>query len=197
MQKKRMDSEPFKKGIKVLVLGASGSGTTTLGKELERKTYLRHLDVDDYYWKKTEPPFREKVPLSTRNKNLKSDFHRLANVVVSGSLVSWGKEWESAFDLVVFIRLANKERMGRLKKREEERYGDKLLTDTGIQENSRAFLHWANQYENPHFKGRSLNAHINWLKSFECPVLEVDGKLELSKKVELVLREMNGVGRTV
>ena len=87
--------------------------------------------------------------------------------------------------------------MGRLKKREEERYGDKLLTDTGIQENSRAFLHWANQYENPHFKGRSLNAHINWLKSFDCPVLEVDGKLELSKKVELVLREMNGVGRTV
>ena len=39
------------------ILGASGSGTTTLGRALaERLTYL-HFDTDDYYWLSTDPPF--------------------------------------------------------------------------------------------------------------------------------------------
>ena len=40
--------------MKILIFGASGSGTTTLGKEIEKITDFTHLDVDDYYWKKTE-----------------------------------------------------------------------------------------------------------------------------------------------
>ena len=39
--------------MKILIFGASGSGTTTLGKEIEKRTDFTHLDIDDYYWKKT------------------------------------------------------------------------------------------------------------------------------------------------
>ena len=122
--------------MKILLFGASGTGTTTLGKEIEKRTDFKHLDVDDYYWKKTNPPFQEKIPLAKRNKHLMVDFNKSDNVVVSGSLVSWGKEWERVFDLAVFMRLENKERMERLKKREVKRYGKSLFTDKKIQENS-------------------------------------------------------------
>lgn len=182
--------------MKLLIFGASGSGTTTLGKEVERRSNFKHLDVDDYYWKKTKLLFQEKIPLTERNKKLKADFNKFENVIVSGSMVSWGKEWEIAFDLAVFIRLENKERIKRLKKRETERYGDKLLTDEKIQRNSNAFLEWANQYENSSFNGRTLKIHNNWIKLLDCKVLRINGEVELKYNVEKVLTEIKLLATT-
>lgn len=176
--------------MKILLFGASGSGTTTLGNEIEKRTDFKHLDADNYYWKKTVPPFQEKIPLIERNEKLKADFFKYEHVVVSGSMVSWGKEWETAFDLAVFIRLDNNERMQRLKKREMERYGEKLLTDKKIQETSKAFLEWANQYEKPEFSGRSLKVHNDWIELLDCKVLRIDGQMELIKKLEILLDEI-------
>ncbi|SFW74044.1 Adenylate kinase [Sinomicrobium oceani] len=176
--------------MKILLFGASGSGTTTLGKEIEKRTDFRHLDVDDYYWKRTTPPYREKIPLAERNENLKADFNASANVVLSGSMVSWGKEWETVFDLAVFIRLENNERMRRLKKREAQRYGEKLLTDEKTRQNSVAFLEWAAQYENPDFEGRSLKLHQAWMTILHCNILILNGKTDLNDNVEKVLTEI-------
>ena len=38
-------------------MGASGSGTTTLGAALGARLGCRHVDSDDLFWVKTEPPF--------------------------------------------------------------------------------------------------------------------------------------------
>lgn len=176
--------------MKILIFGASGSGTTTLGKEIEKRSDFKHLDADDYYWKKTNPPYQIKIPLVERNEKLKIDFEKFENVIISGSVVSWGKEWETAFDLAVFIRLENTERMERLKKRETDRYGEKLLTDNKIRQNSNAFLEWANQYEAPKFNGRSLEIHSNWMEMLDCKVLSLNGANELSDKVKIVLNEI-------
>ncbi len=68
--------------MKILIFGASGSGTTTLAKELACKSNFVHLDADDYYWKQTKNPYTEKVPLYKRNENIKKDFFKHENVVV-------------------------------------------------------------------------------------------------------------------
>ncbi|WP_299439536.1 AAA family ATPase [uncultured Aquimarina sp.] len=176
--------------MKIIIFGASGSGTTTLAQEIEKRTDFIHLDVDDYYWKKTTPPFQEKTPLIARNKRFKADFKNFENVVVSGSLVTWGKEWETSFDLAIFMILDNKKRMDRLYKREKERYGEKLFSDKKTQQISKAFLEWANQYENPNFDGRSLKIHYNWIKLLHCKVLRIDGETALNDKTKKVLTEI-------
>ncbi|NER12093.1 AAA family ATPase [Leptobacterium flavescens] len=176
--------------MKILIFGASGSGTTTLGKEIEKATDFVHLDADDYYWKKTDPPFTEKIPLAERNEKIKSDFNKNENVVISGSMISWGREWETSFDLAIFIYLNNKVRMERLKKREFEHYGEKLYTDPVRKKNYQAFLDWANQYENPDFKGRSLKMHNDWIEKLDCKVLRIDGEIELRDKVDRVMTEI-------
>ncbi len=112
-------------------------------------------------------------------------------------MVSWGKEWEQAFDLAIFILLENKERIERLKKRETERYGKKLLTDKNIQQNSKAFLEWANQYENPNFNGRSLKVHNDWIELLGCKVLKLDGRIELTEKAETVIKVIKTTGNNV
>ena len=38
-------------------MGASGSGTTTLGAALGARLGWRHVDSDDLFWERTEPPF--------------------------------------------------------------------------------------------------------------------------------------------
>lgn len=180
--------------MKILIFGASGSGTTTLGKELKKKTKFKHLDVDDYYWKSTEPPFQEKIPLVERNQKLTSDFKKYENIIISGSMVSWGKQWEKAFDLAIFIYLNSDTRIKRLEKREIERYGNKLLTDKKTQLDSKAFLEWARKYEQPNFMGRSLKIHNDWIKLLDCPVLRIDGKKELNNKNEKVLEKIKTTG---
>ena len=80
--------------------------------------------------------------------------------------------------------------MERLKKRETERYGENLLTDKKIQQNSKAFLEWANQYENPKFDGRILKVHNNWIGLLDCKTLMIDGKTELNVNVEKVMIEI-------
>lgn len=179
--------------MKILLFGASGSGTTTLGSSVETRTGFKHLDADDYYWKKTNPPYQEKIALDERNRNLKADFEKFEDVIVSGSLVTWGKEWETAFDIAFFIRLENIERMERLKKRESELYGEKLLTDSKIQKKFMAFLEWANQYENPNFKGRSLKVHNNWIKALNYPVITLNGQMKITDKVSIILKEISNI----
>jgi adenylate kinase family enzyme len=181
--------------MKIIVVGASGSGTTTLGKSLASTLNYIHLDADDYYWEKTNPPFREKIPLGKRNASLATEFKQTENVVLSGSLVSWGDPWKTAFDLAIFLFLPNEIRMKRLRAREVERYGSLLLTDPFYRKNSQAFLDWAQRYDDPAFEGRSLQAHLNWLNSLDCPVLRIEGEIELKDQIKTVLDKIRILAR--
>jgi adenylate kinase family enzyme len=79
--------------MKVLVLGASGAGTSTLGAALAASLGWAWIDLDDFYWEPTEPPFTTK-----RDRNVRLDLieNALANqhdVVVSGSPLAWERRW--------------------------------------------------------------------------------------------------------
>ncbi len=174
--------------MKVLVIGASGSGTTTLAKAIGENFGFLHLDADDYYWAKTNPPFKIKVPLVERQESLWKGSQSTHKVVISGSLVSWGKEWENAFDLVIFIRMDPTLRMKRLKERELSRYGNQLKLDPEVKANSKAFLTWAKKYDDPSFSGRSIRIHKEWMNRLNCKIIQLDGGEELDQKLQLVAK---------
>lgn len=176
--------------MKIHIFGASGSGTTTLGKALHEKLGYRHLDADDYYWEKTDPPFQQKVPLEKRNQRITAAFKAQENCIISGSMVSWGPEWASAFDLYVFLYLPPAIRMQRLYNREIERYGDLLMTDEKIKTESKAFMDWARQYDNGTFQGRSLAIHLDWIKVLDGQVLKIEGDTTVAERVEKLITEI-------
>jgi Shikimate kinase len=41
---------------RIHILGASGSGTTTLGRALAERLQYPHFDTDDSFWVPTDPP---------------------------------------------------------------------------------------------------------------------------------------------
>jgi hypothetical protein len=72
------------------IVGASGSGTTSLAVEMAARYGDRHLDTDDYFWLPTIPPYREKRPREERLAFLREAARESKSWVLSCSLCGWG-----------------------------------------------------------------------------------------------------------
>lgn len=173
--------------MKLNIVGASGSGTTTLADAVARAQGWTHLDVDDFYWVPTDPPFQEKLPVDVRQAALASAAARHDDVVVSGSLVSWGDRWSKTFDLVVFLYIPVETRIARLRERERARYGARLDEDPQAAARSAEFLAWSRRYEEPTFEGRSLSVHRRWLETVSGTVLSIEGDTSRDARLHAVL----------
>jgi adenylate kinase family enzyme len=155
----------------VLITGASGSGTTTLGRALANDWSVPHADIDDYYWIPTSPPYTAKRPVPERLALMEAMFLPRDAWVLSGSIVSWGEPIVEKLDAVVFVTIDAYLRMDRLADRERRRYGESHGIDKDVH---RAFFEWARSYDDPNFAGRSRAGHERWLAALACPVLTVN-----------------------
>ena len=88
---------------RIHITGASGAGTTTLGKHLANALRCVHFDSDDFYWLPTDPPFQTKRDMPERILLLQDSLSGNDDRVLSGSLVGWGDPLISLFTAVVFI----------------------------------------------------------------------------------------------
>lgn len=162
--------------MRILVTGASGAGTTTLGRALAQELGCAALDADHYYWLPTEPPFRDKRDRAERRAMLERDLVQ-DPVVVSGSVMDWGPKIEDAFDLIVFLTLPAEIRIARLQAREEAAFG---RVDP-------KFLEWAAQYDSGTQAGRSRLRHERWLAMRRTALLRIDGDTTVEERVRRVL----------
>ena len=112
---------------RIHILGASGSGATTLGRHLAKELGGIHLDADDYYWLRTNPPFTDKRDSAERVALIEHDIRTEPNWVLSGSICSWGDPLLERFTLAIFLHLDPATRMARIAKRESARYGSRSL----------------------------------------------------------------------
>lgn len=173
---------------RIHLTGASGSGTTTLGRALATLLALPHHDTDDYFWEPTEPPYTAKRDTAERLALMQRLFLPRAGWVLSGSLAGWGDPLIPSFDLVVFLLTATEVRVERLRRREAARYGaDAVAAGGGLHAESRAFLDWAAGYESAPADGRSRARHETWLAALPCPVLRLDGSRPTAELATVVM----------
>ena len=172
---------------RIHIVGASGSGTTTLGEALAPRIGGAHLDTDSYFWMPTDPPFTTKRPVEERLQLVGAALDRHASWVLTGSLMGWGDVLIPRFDLVVFLLVPPDVRMARIVERERRRYGSAIDHGGAMHAAHREFLAWAASYDDPAFDGRSLTRHRAWLEALSCPVLEIDGTPTVEESVARVL----------
>jgi len=108
------------------ILGASGSGTTTLGRALAERLQYLHFDTDDYFWLPTDPPYTNQRERTERQQLLMDDITAQNAWVLSGSLFGWGDVAIPLFALVVFLWIPQDIRMERLRQREHARFGERI-----------------------------------------------------------------------
>ena len=164
--------------MKVLSIGASGSGTTTLGKSFAELCGLPFFDADDYYWLPTDPPYRLKRDRLQRLSMLVDALKECQHgAVVAGSVVDWGAEIEDSFAMIVFLIVPADIRLQRLRRRELARFGE-------VNTN---FLEWAAQYDEGRMPGRSFAIHERWLAQRSSKVLRIQGDVSVEDSVQRVI----------
>ena len=159
---------------RIHIFGASGSGTTTLGRAVSDRLGVPRFDADDYFWQKTEPPFTTLNPADVRTRLLATELDALDRWVLSGSVVGWGNVFVPAFTLAVFLSVPQGVRMRRIVARERARYGTRIEPGGDMAEQSREFIAWAARYETAGFDQRSRVVHEAWIGTLSCPVLRID-----------------------
>ncbi|WP_206079749.1 hypothetical protein [Propioniciclava coleopterorum] len=169
------------------ITGASGAGTTTLGRALATAWSVPHADTDDYFWVPTAPPYTTKRAASGRLRLMEELFLPRDAWVLSGSLVGWGDQLVDRFDAVVFLSVDQAVRIDRLHRRERARYGADIEAGGASERSYREFIEWASGYEDPDFDGRSRVEHEAWLDSLPCPVLRLDSARPTDELVAAIL----------
>jgi adenylate kinase family enzyme len=160
------------------ITGASGSGTTTLGRAVAARLGLTHLDTDDFYWAPVEPKFSVKRPIPQRLALLDTAIAVAAPAgwVLSGSLSGWGDPLIDLFTHVILMNAPTPLRLERLRARETAEFGAAAVGPGGARHAEfTAFIEWAAGYEDSGFSGRSRVRHETWLTHLPCPVLRLEG----------------------
>lgn len=160
----------------ILVTGAAGSGTSTLGKALANELNAAFIEADDFYWLETSPPFTQKRPVEERRRLMISSLKNHSSAVVSGSVMKWGEQIENTFDVVIFLYIEAHIRLTRLRERETHLFG---AADP-------AFLEWAAQYDQGTAPGRSLARHRAWLETRSCRVIKLEGAMSVSEQIAIL-----------
>jgi adenylate kinase family enzyme len=111
------------KTCRVHIMGASGAGVSSLGRALAEALAVPHHDTDDYYWRPTTPPYRDKREAADRLRLMREVFLDRPDWILSGSLDGWGAPIVALFDLVVFVYVPTAIRLERLRAREARRLG--------------------------------------------------------------------------
>jgi adenylate kinase family enzyme len=172
------------------ILGASGSGTTTLGRALAHRFQYAHFDTDDYFWLPTDPPFTHQRERTERQQLLMDDVMAHDAWVVSGSLCGWGDVAIPLFELVVFLWLPQGIRLERLRRREQTRFGKRIEPGGDMYEQSHAFLAWAASYDDGGLDIRSRRLHAQWLGTLPCPIVCIEGEYSIEEQLAVLLAEM-------
>lgn len=180
--------------LSIYITGASCAGVTTLGQNLATLLGVKHLDVDDFYWMPTNPPFTTKRPPDDRVTLIQQAFGD-GDWLLTGSCMGWGDALITRADLIVFVATPTPVRLERLTARETQRFGDRIAPGGDMHEIHLAFREWASQYDDPSFSGRNRAWHEAWLSRQTAPILRIDGKNTAEQMAADVIQALSQISR--
>ncbi len=113
----------------IIICGLNGSGKSTLGKELARLLGYKLIDVEDYYFIKSDSNYKYN---SSRTKNevielILEDINKNENFVMTSVMGDYGDNVISKYTCAIMIYISKEESLKRVKKRSYEQYGDRIL----------------------------------------------------------------------
>lgn len=168
----------MKKPYGILIFGANGSGKTTLGCELAHILGFKHIDHEDYAFKPSDIPYT--VPRLHKKcvELMLADIEKSEGFVLSAVTGDFGNEIESLYVLAVYIEAPKELRIERVKQRNIERFGERVLRGGDMYEQQKGFEEFVTT--------RPLSKIEQWTETLTCPVIRIDGTVDWRENAKMI-----------
>ena len=184
----------------IAIIGLNGAGKSTLAHVLAKKLHYFEIDVEDYYLPaqrssrinalegKTSADANFIPYLSPKAKSevefaIRKDINCYPQFVLSGVTLNWSESILSQIDIVFYLHVPLNERLQRIRSREAQRFGSRILPGGDMYDQHIEFL---NKVEN-----RSEQEITRSLENLSCPVVNVEKLLPLRNDT-LVIHFLQG-----
>lgn len=172
------------------VMGASGTGTSTIGELLGRELGYDVIESDFYKWKQTVPEFQVMRPIEESNKLLMDKINSSKNLVITGSLHSNPVTFDY-IDLIIYLKCPTFIRMRRIKKRDVAIGRNSLKEEGAVKENFLGFLYLAKNYNKLGLDKRSKASQMWVISSCEkASVIEISTNRKMRKVHDDILKKV-------
>ena len=170
------------------IMGASGSGTSTIGEYLSKKLGFDIIESDFYKWKQTIPEFQVMRPIEESNRLLLAKINGAKNLIITGSLHS-NPDTFKYIDLILYLKCPTKVRIKRILQRDEEKGRFSLKQEGKVKENFIFFLNLAKNYNKLGKDIRSKASQKMVIDSSNAPVIVIKTNKNIDKLHNQIIKK--------
>lgn len=174
---------------RILIIGASGTGTTTLGKRISTKLELPFIDLDELFWLESEIPFTKFRNTEQLKEIVNDKIYSKNEWLISGDPSLWNVGIEDKINYLIFLKAPTDIRISRLEQRYNNHYGiASRVKGNLIFENHQSFIKWTMQYNTGGITGRTKDKQELWISNLNCIIFETNSDKELDLLMENALK---------
>lgn len=162
----------------ILICGLNGSGKTTLGRKLADDLKFKFLNDEEYYFLESDIPFLNSRTDLDIKKYIISFVENYKNVVIISSKGDLGNEINALYDCVVYLSAPIELRLLRIKNREYERFGSRVLVGGDMYEQQKEF--------HDIVVSRTTDKIEKWLNTLSCQVIKLDGTKPIDDNIAFI-----------
>jgi adenylate kinase family enzyme len=169
---------------RIVLSGGNGAGKSTLGKALAVALNLPFLDIEDYYFPKTDPGylFATQRTQTEAVALLLADVKRLEGFVLAAVKADYTPELSGTFTHAVLVDVPKNIRMQRVRQRSFGKFGGRMLPGGDLWEQEERFFAMV--------ENRSDDRFLRWLGGLAIPVFRADGLLPVEQNVQSLCRQL-------
>lgn len=165
----------------IIVLGANGSGKSTIGRELAKTLKFKYMDIEDYHFIDSKIPYTVERSHEECLKLMIADIEKYQSFVISAVTGDFGEEISSLYNLAVLISVPLEIRIERIKQRAYNKYGKRVREGGDMYEQNLNFIDFVTS--------RSLSKIEQWAETLICPVIHIDGTKSISRNTKLIIEK--------
>ena len=167
----------------IAIVGLNGSGKTTLGRGLAERLGYYRMDVEDYYFPKSDVPYAVARTREEVERLMFADIKEHGDFVLSAVCADFAAI-EPFYELIVYLEAPQNERMERIRQRSVDKFGSRVLPGGDMYEQEESFFAFAAK--------RTPDKIEKWIKTVACPVLRIDSRKPTEELVRCVICFLKG-----
>lgn len=165
----------------IIITGLNGSGKSTVCKQLAEKLNYFNMDVEDYYFIKSDMPYSKFHTLEQTRQLMLNDIREHGDFVLATVNCDWGHDIAYMCKLAVILKAPLDVRMKRIEYREYDKFGDRVLNGGDLYESQQKFHNKVSARGEEHIEKQ--------MKFILCPIVEVDATLPIKDVVNIVYQK--------